>query len=202
FLIGASDPTHTRVFWAYKSKAGAAGLFDTILCFDRALKRWTKLSVSGEFMATLAKPGLTLEALDPIAPGALTITGAADNGSGLIRIHVADTSSLATGNTRTITGVTGTTEANGTWTITVIDGSHFDLVGSAFQHAYVSGGLVGGVLDNLPFSLDDVSLASLQQLSAVNSSHVLGFFAGANMDAILETEEFDGQGKRVAVGPV
>lgn len=68
-----------------------------------------------------------------------SITGAANNGSGLIRITVGDTTGL-TGNTMGIAGVVGTTEANGTWAITVIDAMHADLVGSAFANAYVSGG--------------------------------------------------------------
>jgi hypothetical protein len=199
YLIGATDPTHTRVFWAYKSVAGAAGLFDTILCYDTVLNRFTKLAVSGEYLAALAKPGLTLEALDPIAPGALAVTGAANNGAGAIRITVAATASLASGETRTLSGVGGTSEANGTWTITVIDVTHFDLVGSSFVHAYTSGGLVGGILDALPFSLDDVSLASLTQLSAVNPAHVVGFFSGAAMEAILETPEQDGMGRRMQI---
>ncbi|MBV8839048.1 MAG: hypothetical protein JO000_21150 [Alphaproteobacteria bacterium] len=199
-LIGATDPTHTRVFWSYKSVAGAAGLFDSIICYDMVLNRFTKLSVSGEYLAALAKPGLTLEGLDPIAPGALAITGAANNGSGAIRITVASTSALASGQIRTISGVTGTTEANGTWAIMVIDATRFDLQGSAFVHAYASGGLVGGVLDQLPFSLDDVSVASLTQLSAVNAAHVVAFFSGAAMEATLETPEQDGAGRRMQIG--
>src|SRR5262249_46169016 len=189
-----------RVFWAYKSIAGAAGLFDAILCYDTVLNRFTKLAVSGEYLAALARPGLTLEGLDPIAPGALAIAGAANNGSGAVRLTVASTASLATGQIRTIAGVVGTTEANGTWAITVADATHLDLQGSTFVHPYVSGGLVGGVLDQLPFSLDDVSLASLTQLSAVNSSHMVGFFSGATMEAILETPEQDGMGRRLQIG--
>jgi len=202
YLIGATDPTHTRVFWAYKSIAGAAGLFDTIICYDTVLKRFTKLSVSGEYLAALAKPGLTLEALDPIAPGAVTISGAANNGAGAIRLTVGSTAGLASGDTRTISGVGGTTEANGTWVISVIDGTHIDLQGSRFVNGYTAGGLVGGVLDALPFSLDDVSLASLAQLSAVDPSHVVGFFSGAAMEAILETPEQDGMGRRMQINAV
>lgn len=73
-----------------------------------------------------------------------TITGATDNGSGLIRITVATTAmTFATGDQKTISGVGGTTEANGNWTITAVDATHFDLQGSAFVHAYTSGGAVG-----------------------------------------------------------
>jgi hypothetical protein len=199
YFLAASDPTNTRVFWAYKSVAGAAGLFDTILCYDRVLKKFVKIAMSGEYLATLAKPGLTLENLDPIAPGALTITGAANNGAGLIRITVASTATLTTGDIKAISLVGGTTEANGNWTITVINATHFDLQGSAFVHAYTSGGVVGGSLDALPFSLDDISLASLAQLSMVNSSHTLGFFSGPNLEATLETPEQDGMGRRYLI---
>jgi hypothetical protein len=38
--------------------------------------------------------------------------------------------------------VTGTTEANGIWPITVVDINHIELVGSKFVNAYVSGGTV------------------------------------------------------------
>lgn len=68
------------------------------------------------------------------------VTGAANNGGGLVRLAIAATAGLYTGNSMTVSGIAGTTEANGTWSITVIDGTHVDLQGSAFVHAYVSGG--------------------------------------------------------------
>lgn len=74
-----------------------------------------------------------------------TISGAANNGSGLIRLTVASSALLATGNTVGINSVLGTTEANNEWTITVIDPTHIDLQGSAFVHAYTSGGLIARV---------------------------------------------------------
>lgn len=70
---------------------------------------------------------------------AVAVTGAADNGSGLIRI-TAVAHGFATGNATKIEGVTGTTEANGHWLVTVITADTFDLQGSAFVNAYVSGG--------------------------------------------------------------
>jgi len=76
--------------------------------------------------------------------GAITVSGAADNGSGLIRLTVASTTGMTTGDRRAVAGVTGTTEANGAWTITVVDGTHIDLQGSTFVNAYVSGGTVSG----------------------------------------------------------
>lgn len=67
------------------------------------------------------------------------VSGAANNGSGLIRI-TATAHGFSTGNSITISAVAGTTEANGTWTITVISANTFDLQGSTFTNAYVSGG--------------------------------------------------------------
>lgn len=69
-----------------------------------------------------------------------TITGAANNGSGLIRLTVGSTTGLTTGQTVRVALVTGTTEANGFWTVTVVDGTKIDLQGSTFTNAYSSGG--------------------------------------------------------------
>jgi len=69
----------------------------------------------------------------------LTITGAADNGSGLIRI-TSTTHGLQTGDRVVISSVGGTTEANAMWVVTAIDADTFDLQGSTFSSAYTSGG--------------------------------------------------------------
>lgn len=68
-----------------------------------------------------------------------TITNCVNNGSGLIRV-TSPSHTLSTGDTVFISGVTGTTEANGYWTVTAVDGNQFDLQSSAFISAYVSGG--------------------------------------------------------------
>ena len=113
-IIAATEPESTRVYWCYKSQAGATGLFDKILSFDFALNRWGGvISSQGEYLASMARPGLTLENLDSIS----------------------------------------------------------------------------GSLDALPFSLDDVSSASLAKLSAINSSHRLCFYTGSNLEATLDTSE-------------
>jgi hypothetical protein len=112
-IIGAADPAATRVYWAYKSQGGSAGLFDKVLVWDYALGRGSIITASGEYLASLAAPGATLESLDSIS----------------------------------------------------------------------------GSLDALTFSLDDVSTAALSKLSAVDSSHKLGFFSGANLEATLDTSE-------------
>jgi hypothetical protein len=69
------------------------------------------------------------------------ITGAANNGSGLIRI-TAIAHGFVTSNVVDITGVLGCTEANRTgWVITKITNDTFDLQSSTFSNAYTSGGL-------------------------------------------------------------
>lgn len=200
-VIGASDPQTTRVYWAYKSQQGNTGLFDKILVYDWALQRWAILMMSGEYIASLAKPGLTLEQLDAIAPGALTVTGAANNGSGLIRLTLNQISNaffqIAGQNFIVVQGVVGTTEANGTWRVNIVDSTHIDLLGSAFVHAYVSGGAIGGSLDALSFSLDSIAKASTAALSIFGPTNMLGFFNGPNLEAILETPEIDGEGKKL-----
>ena len=72
---------------------------------------------------------------------ALSVTGMADNGSGLIRVTTA-AHGWASDGIVTIHDTEGTTEANGTWKITVISTTTFDLVGSTFASAWTSGGKV------------------------------------------------------------
>ena len=201
---GATDPTSTRVYWAYKSIAGDGGLWDTILCYDWSIDRagrWTTIRQSGEYLAALARPGLTLEALDSIAPGIITISNAANNGSGAIRLTISaltagtppSNTDLNIENTLTVYGLIGagglTAAANGTWRFTIIDPTHVDLIGSTFVGSYTSGGSIGGSLDQLPFSLDSISTAALSQLAAFSSDHKLGFFDGDALEAILDTPE-------------
>lgn len=202
--IGFADPSSTRVGWAYKSiNGGTTGLFDTMLIFDPEIGQngsWTQItSILGEYISSLSKPGITLEGLDAIAPGALTILGAANNGSGKIRIHVGATATLTTGDIKAISAVVGTTEANGNWTIAVIDATHFDLQGSAFVNAYVSGGIVGGSLDAMTQSLDSFPASALVALSAFTQAGALGFFNGPTLQATLDTAEQGGDFNRVSM---
>jgi hypothetical protein len=70
-----------------------------------------------------------------------TISGAANNGGGLIRLTTSAPHRFQTGNTVVVTGVVGTVEANASRVITVISPTTFDQVGSTFTNAYVSGGI-------------------------------------------------------------
>jgi hypothetical protein len=100
-----------------------------------------------------------------------TITGAADNGSGAIRItDVAH--GLVTGIRLRIAGVTGTTEANGNWTITVITANTYDLDGSVFVNAYAAGGTGHPIV----FAAGDVGrLVRMQQGSVWGYARITAF---------------------------
>lgn len=75
--------------------------------------------------------------------GLYTVTAAAVGGSGRVKITVNSTSSASLSNTLVcVTGVGGTTEANGCWTATTNGTNSFDLLGSTFVNAYTSGGSV------------------------------------------------------------
>jgi surface protein len=69
----------------------------------------------------------------------LAISNCVNNGSGLIRVTSA-AQTLATGNKVFISGVSGATQANGPWIVTVINTTTIDLQGSTFVSAYTSGG--------------------------------------------------------------
>jgi hypothetical protein len=199
-FIGAADPRASRVYWAYKSVAGSSGTYDKLLGYDFLLDRFFPISMTGEYLLGISQTGLTLENLDALAPGALAITGAANNGSGLIRISVASTATLATGQIVSISGVVGTVEANAEkWKVTVIDGTHFDLVGSVFTNAYVSGGVVGGSLDAMTLSLDAYATAVQPEIGQFNNTHGLGFFRGANLEATIESAEQGTDENRITI---
>lgn len=201
-VVGVADPRRNVVLWAYKSSAGDDAEFDLGLVYHTVLKRWSPVEVAGQYLASVSRPGLTLESLDGIAPGAQAVLGCDDNGSGLVRVTVGSTSGWTTGSYKTITGVVGTTEANGTWQITVIDGTNIDLVGSTFATAYDSGGVVAGSLDALTFSLDNVSTASLAAISVVDADGKLGFFEGDTLEAELVTSEQSLSGRRMYINGI
>jgi hypothetical protein len=279
-VLMAADPNANIVVCAYRSLGASEELFDRALVYNYLLQRWTPFEVSGEFVASVATPGITLEALGAIAPGAQDITGIAEGASSKIRITVADTSDMTTGDYKTISGVTGSfgdgTEVNDTWEITVISGTTFDLNGSTinsqnvlgtadngsgkvrievastaswstgdkvliasvggtteangnqvvtvvdathldltavnFVNPWTSGGTVkdrydsatdGGIMegsiDDLEQSLDAFSTGTLARLAFADSDHKIAFLTGDNLEAVLETTEMSGQGKRLEV---
>ena len=68
-----------------------------------------------------------------------TVTGAVDNGGGLIRLTVA-AHGYVSGNTIKVTDVGGVPNATGYWIITWVSATQFDLVGSTWGGLYTTGG--------------------------------------------------------------
>ncbi len=193
-VIGAADPSSHLVLFTYKSASSGDGTaFDKVLAYDWLIDRWSPIDQTGEYIAPISQPGFTLETLETI--GQVDVTGAADNGAGLVRLTVDSTAGWTTGIVRTVRSVGGTTEANGTWVLTVVDATHIDLQGSSFSNAYTTGGYVAGSVDDLGFSLDSVSPSTLPALAVCDTDSKIGFFTGAAKAATLETAEL-GRGKR------
>lgn len=99
----------------------------------------------------------------------LTVTGAANNGAGLIRLTVADTTGLYDNNTAAVAAVGGVPNATGTWLIDVISGTTFDLLGSTFAGVYTTGG-TAEVIVEIPTIY---SAADIEKLSFTQSADLL-----------------------------
>lgn len=129
--IGGTDPTTAPFFSDGKSvQIGKNG--------------W--ISVLDPFSAIAAWLGTQAE--QPI-----NVTGAVNNGSGLIRLTVTS-HNYTTGDTVNVANVGGVPNATGQWILTVVDSNHIDLVGSTFAGAYVSGGtsqryFAGGAFESI-----------------------------------------------------
>lgn len=69
-----------------------------------------------------------------------TVSGAANNGSGAIRLTISPGSNIGNNSFKRIASVGGVPNADGDQLVSVIDDTHIDLVGSTFAGAYTSGG--------------------------------------------------------------
>ena len=83
-----------------------------------------------------------LPGTDPNAVTYRNIVNVANNGIGVIRVTVGLTSGFISGQRVIIQEVEGVTNANGRWTITVINQTQFDLRNSTYSGTYTSGGYV------------------------------------------------------------
>lgn len=94
---------------------------------------------------------LTLTSVNNLATNvSLNVGGAVASPLGKIRITTTANHGLLTGNGVIISGVTGTVEANGTWTIERVDPDEFDLVNSIFVNAYTGAGTVSNPITITP----------------------------------------------------
>ena len=118
---------------------------------------------------------------------ALTVSGAADNGSGLVRITTSAAHGLSDEAIIFVHSVGGTTEANGTWQIdydsTTMATTVFDLVGSTFATTFSSAG----------YAFQDVNYASMidkKQLRDANLSSKLRWYPRAN-EIVIDDDTFE-----------
>ncbi|MFA7238189.1 MAG: hypothetical protein WC058_15110 [Phycisphaeraceae bacterium] len=147
----------------------------------------------GDAAVTLQKlyqPSAVSLLLGSNSNAALTITGAASNGGpNLIRLTVASTATFSTGQKKIVNGVTGTTEANARWTITVVDATHIDLQGSTFTNAYVSGGTIGGGVDEIVVG-SGLSMSGATLSANLNTTSFYGYLSGLELSTAGSSATF------------
>jgi len=84
-----------------------------------------------------------------------TVNSCASGSGGFVLVGTTSAHNFATNDFVTVAGVVGTTEANTTAQITVVDPTHFLLNGVTFVHGYVSGGVARDLSLTPYFSLPD-----------------------------------------------
>jgi hypothetical protein len=122
---------------------------------------------------TIGQNGI-VEILDPFGSDAawigaqadtLPVTGAANNGSGLIRLTVT-AHTLTTGDIVPVMNVGGVPNATGLFTVTSIDANHVDLQNSVFVGLYTSGGTINRLLHLAGAANNGAGLIRLQTSAA------------------------------------
>jgi len=89
----------------------------------------------------------------------IAVSGAVNNGSGLIRLTLAS-DAFATGDIVYVNAVGGVSAATGQWTLTRISSGVYDLQGSTFAGAYTSGGRVAPHVTQLTHEWDGNSITT------------------------------------------
>jgi surface protein len=112
---------------------GWTNLFNPVIQTDRTI------NFGSVKYTALGSPGRNLLTRPNVVINIINIT---NNGSGLIRVELSSNHGLSTNDKVIIQNVLGTNEANGPCQITVINPTTFDIIGSTFVSAYISGGNV------------------------------------------------------------
>jgi hypothetical protein len=114
-------------------------------------------------IVTNAEGGFRLTVADATNyAGMRSVKNCTDNGSGLCRIEVYSTTGMSNGNTVYVNNVGGVPAANGTWTVSNVTATTFDLVGTTFSGAFTAGGF-----------------------AALNSTTIWGRMGGHNVQSYL-----------------
>ncbi|HEY7246266.1 MAG TPA: hypothetical protein VH678_20525 [Xanthobacteraceae bacterium] len=129
--------------------------------------------------------------LVPSTPAALGVSNAVNNGAGLIRLTISSTSTLSVGQEVDVANVGGTTEANGSWIITVVDGSNIDLQNSTFTNAYSSGGTVRAQSGQVALPGDYLAWRRVTWTGSGSSRSELGYVHPSYLQAAYPSQPTD-----------
>jgi hypothetical protein len=216
--IGAIDPRQSRIFLAYKSNGNPNLTYDKLLCYDFLLDRASLTPLAGEYFLALSQPGITLEGLDPFAPGIINVTnataGAAAFGGNLIRLTLSALSAGTPPGNIDLTQQTSLTVNQTSAGLSIINTKSYtfnivsstapftvDLTGVAGDLPIVAPplfsalgsspytGTIGGSIDQLATSFDTFANAVTPEMAHFDTSNVLNWFRGAPMQANLDTGE-------------
>lgn len=217
-MIAAVDPRYNRVYWAYKSVAGAAGLFDKILVYDWVLDRWSLIKQTGQYLGAFAQGGVTLEGVDAAYGQGTPAAASSFTTAGLVT--AANTYTAGQGGVFTSSGNLPAWYVMGTpyyVMSTSLTSAHFQVSASggvgALQGAVQSSTSTTststgtGTLSFAPESIDglliptfdNIATGQLPAFAAVSSSNILGYFNGPPIEATMETAEHGGDGKLIFI---
>lgn len=118
------------------------------------------------------------------------VTGAVDNGAGLIRLTVTG-HGYTTGDRIIVDSVGGVANAHGSWIVTVIDANTIDLQGSTFAGTFTSGGITtnrAGYAAYLALVTPSVARGGLTGVNQ-HADDVCGFFI-SNNGTVKATDAF------------
>jgi hypothetical protein len=205
-FIGGVDPQKPRVFFVYKSvNSGVSTQFDSMLVYDWILDRWSKISMSGEFIASLARNGLTLEQVDaayntasPVSLTSVTTSTSAVT-FGLVAHGLTAGQGIIFPNA--IVGLAANTPyyvksaslTSSSFNVSA-SGGVGTLAGAAVGTTSTSTGAVTTTF--VQSSIDTLSIGSLDAITiatepafAMSQSNKVGFFTGNTLEATMETAE-------------
>jgi hypothetical protein len=103
--------------------------------------------------------------------GKLSVSGTTNNT--VVTITTSTAHNLGDNDIVTITGVVGTTEANGTWAVENRTATTFDLVGSTYANAYTSG---GQVIREASDTMADYGDIALDVVTGITAPKTIGSF--------------------------
>ena len=150
FLTGPTPRPEAQVVVAAAAAASSAeqGYVEYVPPNGRMMSGWTDGGGNGQNSGGHVTPYLDtnwelraddIHVTSPDPTGITKVSkirGTADNGSGKIRLTVNSTSGLQDRGWYSISGVTGTTEANGYRQLAILDSTHVDIIGSKFEHSF------------------------------------------------------------------